>query len=121
MKKITAILTITTVIWFSCTKATFVPTEVDCEEVIVTYDDQIRDIIDTKCASSECHDGTPTVPGDYRSYEGMRSAFGNDLISRRVIDDQFSALSMPPPDSDTLTSEEFVLLNCWIEQEFPEN
>jgi len=75
MKKISIVITVLALIWFSCT---------------------------------------------YTSYDGMKGAFEGKM-SKRVIDDQNTALSMPTPESDTLTSEEFVLFSCWIQQEFPEN
>lgn len=122
MKKISIFITLMTLIWFSCTRDTFEFTGFDCTAE-VTYDNQLKDIIDLNCAYSGCHNGTPGVPGVYTSYQGMEADF--DKMLDRVVDRVSDPNLGMPPDYATgpkdLTEDEFMLFSCWIAQEFPEN
>lgn len=103
---------------FACTRDTFKPTTVECTQE-VNYADDLKEILDRSCASTPaCHKGNPSI-GDYTTYDGISIHF-NDLFKQRTID----RMDMPPAyaeDFQFLTEDEFVLLSCWVEQNFPEN
>lgn len=99
-----------------------------CDTTEVTYDNQMKDIIDNSCAYTGCHDGAGGIaPFNYTNYDGLSNAFG--VMRTRVVtfkDDP--AQGMPPNSSaypqsrkDDLTEEELELFRCWIEAGFPEN
>ncbi len=99
-----------------------------CGTLRVTYEDQMKSVIDSSCAYSGCHDGAGGIgPFDFTNYEGLSQAF--DDIPTRVIelrDDP--AQGMPPNSSvfprsrkDNLTPRELDLFRCWIEEGFPED
>lgn len=97
---------------FSCTKDVLVPVESNCPDD-VTYDDQIKQIIDTTCAYSACHDGSGSAPGDYRSFEAMKPWLNPSKFEDRTL----SARDMPPNYADgpkSLTQEEIDLVTCWV-------
>ncbi len=97
----------------------------EAEEVVATYDESIKIIIDATCAYSGCHNGTPGVPGDYSSYAGLELDLENGSFFRRVIDSKDDpVLGMPPdraPGPTELTEEELQLILCWVENDYPEN
>ncbi|MCB0599154.1 MAG: hypothetical protein H6557_06955 [Lewinellaceae bacterium] len=98
-----------------------------CDTADVTYNNQIKAIVDNSCAYSGCHDGAGGIgPFDYTNYDGLSNAFG--VMRTRVVnlrDDP--AQGMPPnrsvyPQSqkDNLTQQELELFECWINAGFPE-
>jgi len=103
-------------VYLSCTGDTFDPVA-DCDQAPPTYDNEMKAIIDRNCSYSQCHDGSdPFIPGDYRTYDGMRIHFSG-VMEREIV-----RQDMPPPDAPTeLTQEDFDLFICWIQGEFPEN
>ena len=121
MKKISIIACffIILAIW-ACSRDMAEPEDSNCNEV-VTYEDDIRLIINNNCAYSGCHDGTGAAPGNYTFYSGLRSTFENsDEFVNRVI-----SLKDMPPDYATgpiaLSVDEFNLVTCWTETGFLEN
>jgi len=94
-------------------------------EVVATYDETIQNIIDLSCAYSGCHNGTPGVPGDYSSYAGLELDLENGSFYRRVVESRDDPVLGMPPDRATgptdLTEEEFQLILCWVENDYPEN
>ncbi len=95
-----------------CTSDMVAPPE-PCE-VVGTYDDGVRDIIQSSCNLSGCHDGSSGV-GNYESYEGIRGVLENGKFRQTVI------VEKTMPKSGELTDEEFELLRCWSGNGFPEN
>lgn len=117
MKKILTSLVLLSLL-YSCDNATFVPSGNDCAE-IPTYDTNMKVIVDTYCSYSGCHDGQSGVQGDYTSYEGMKIHF-DGAIMNRVIE----LRNMPPSYATgeiALSEEDYMLFNCWVSAEFPEN
>lgn len=123
MKKLAILCLVAVCFWLACTNDTFEFTGVDCNEA-VTYDGRMQEIIDTNCAYSGCHDGA-NAPGDYTDYSGLSVHFGGEIFSRVVERVQDTVLGMPPNYAEggpkDLSEEDFMLFNCWIDQEFPEN
>lgn len=101
---------------WSCNYDTIVPEQPDCAELI-TYEGHTREIIGVTCASSGCHDGTVSVPGNFTSYDKMK---GNFKPGARSIETQIRSGFMPPFGEPELTPEERETLLCWIEANYPE-
>ena len=99
-----------------------------CETESVSYDDQMKNIIDNSCAYSGCHDGAGGIgPFNFTTYDGISHVFGS--IRKHVIElKDDPGQGMPPNNSvysqsrkDDLTEEELALFECWIDGGFPEN
>ncbi len=94
-------------------------------EVVASYDESVKAVIDASCAYSGCHNGTPGVRGDYTTYEGLLQDIESGFFFRRVIDIRDDpTLGMPPdraPGPKDLTEEEIQLILCWVEKDYPEN
>lgn len=88
-----------------CTYDEVLPRE-KCEDK-VTYE-EIRFLLNRKCASSGCHDGSSGY-GDFRTYDGMQTDISNGNIEAEVI--QKGTM----PQDDTLSTMEFHLIQCWID------
>ena len=97
------------------------PTPPVCDMIEITYDDGMRELIDQACAYSGCH--TVSFPqGDFSTYDGLFSRLDNGKFKEEVIDQR----TMPPEYSPAgrpkeLTEEEMALIECWIENNYPEN
>ena len=96
-----------------------------CMDSIPTYEGSIKAIIDNTCAYSGCHlDGS--APGVYANYEGLRIVLESGRFKERVIGLRGDPnQGMPPsfaPDGrpKELTEMELELLQCWLENDFPE-
>lgn len=121
-------LAITTIVIVSCSRDSFEPREFDCPEN-VTFDNQIRPIIQSSCSYSGCHDGAGIGPLNYNSYEGMLPHLQSGSFENRVVNLVDDAILGMPPDigvyeesiKSDLTEDEFTLMNCWLEAGFPEN
>lgn len=92
---------------------------IDCSSVNYTYDMEAKAIIDATCAYSGCH-VSGFSDGDFSNYNGMLSRLENESIAERVLNDR----DMPPNYADgptSLTEEQFEIINCWIQNGYPEN
>ncbi len=98
-----------------------------CDTLQVSYNLQVKDIIDTNCAFSGCHVAGSSAPGNYSSYGSMSPFLSDREFKKFVIDLRNDPdLGMPPnwetnPGPKDLTEEEFNILSCWVESEYPEN
>lgn len=85
-----------------------------CDTIQVTYDLQIKPIIDNSCAYAGCHvQGFGS--GDYSNYDVMTPHLSDNKFKKRVID------IMDMPEGGMLTPEEFALVECWASKGYPEN
>ena len=96
--------------------------------VSATYNESVKLVIDNTCAYAGCHNGSPGVPGNYMTYEGLRFDLENGDFMERVVDLVDDPVIGMPPDRAVnfggpadLTPEEFELILCWIENGYPEN
>ena len=101
-----------------------------CVPGAVTYNLDIKPIIDESCAYNGCHDGNrPDAPGDFQTYDGIFPYLDDGTLRSRVIDLRDDPVQgMPPSRSaypqvrkEDLTPEEFQLMLCWLNDDFPEN
>jgi hypothetical protein len=98
-----------------------------CEANVITYDDQVKPIIDRACGIPGCHVQGTIAPGVFTSYQGL-SPFLSDAEFKRYVVDLVDDpdLGMPPnwptnPGPKDLTEEEFEIVSCWISQGYLEN
>lgn len=96
--------------------------DISCDTTdAVTYNNQIKPIIDASCANTGCHDGVSGAPDNYDSYVGMQGAINDGLILNRVITSLNTADAMPPGYAPALSIEELRLIQCWIDGGYLEN
>ena len=129
MSNNTHLLLIITVFFISCSRDSFEPVEFDCTESF-TYDNQIKQIIDSSCSYSGCHDGGGGIgPLDYTNYEGMLTHLQDGSFRSRVILERDNIITGMPPNigiyeqsmKSDLTEEELNMISCWLEADFPKN
>lgn len=84
----------------------------DCDTV-PTYNSNVKEIIDSNCTLSGCHDGGSGAPGNFKNFQGLNQVTTSGAFSRRVIDIK------DMPASGSLTDAEFNILKCWAAEGFP--
>ena len=98
-----------------------------CDTLPVSYDLQVKAIIDTNCAFAGCHVSGTAAPGNYTTYNRMLPFLTDREFKRFVIDLRNDPeLGMPPdwvtnPGPNDLTDEEFDIISCWVQNDYPEN
>ncbi len=111
-----------TLIWMGCAKDS--TQAISCDGCGVTgevsFDANVKSIIDNSCAYSGCHSGS--APGDYTTYEGLKTILDSGLFQDRVL----SAKNMPPeyaPDErpKTLSECELCIIQDWVDAGYPDN
>ena len=82
----------------------------------VTYTNDIKPIIDSKCVS--CHYAGGTGNGDYQTspYAGLKQKVDNGSFKNRAI-----ILHDMPQGGPPLSQEEMDLINCWLDAGAPNN
>lgn len=96
----------------------------NCQTESVTYTQQLKEIIDRNCATSNCHVAGSGVPGNFTTYTSMKPHIAD--FSWYVIDLKEDPINGMPPDlasdltPDNLEMDEFNLFKCWIENGSPE-
>ena len=116
-----------TILLIACDSATTEPSE-GCDNLVATYNTNVKQIIDQTCAYSSCHDGAGLGPGDYSTYGGLNNIINNGSFVNRVIDQADNpSIGMPPDMSiyafslqDDLSAEQMEIIMCWIDAGFPE-
>lgn len=130
MKKIQIISTFLLFLIIACTRDQVEEVNLDCEEGI-TYDNGIKEIIDSSCSYSGCHDGAGGIgPGNYKVYDRrLLSDLESGSFEQRVINEMDNPVTGMPPSQtiypetrkERLTEEELLLVRCWLEAGHPEN
>jgi len=95
------------------------PTLDICDSLMLntlTYDNEIRPIIATKCTNDGCH-GAGSSDGDYTDFQGMLL----DLDNGRIHDEVLLDRTMPQTGSEDLTDEERNMIQCWLGNGYPES
>jgi len=82
----------------------------------LTYDVELRPIIETSCMESSCH-GAGSPDGDYTSYQGILPDLENGKVNNRVLVER----TMPQAGSPPLTDLELDMFQCWLGDNHPEN
>ncbi len=86
--------------------------ELDCDVITPTYSDNIKQIVDTNCAISGCHDGSNANP-DFTNYDGLFAR--RSQVRSRVVSG-----TMPPAGRPDLDDSEIDEISCWVENGAPE-
>ncbi len=117
---------------YSCTNDVLPepPHPAACDTMVVTYTNLVKDIIDNSCAYSGCHlpGSSSGATGDFSNYGGLSAYLESGSFRDRVISQKNDPVAgMPPnltayPESqkDSLTDEEFLIIQCWLYFEYPE-
>ena len=121
MKFILSFLCLSIIIsfYYSCTKFQFEGEAVECATE-VTYDDDIRTILNAKCSSNTaCHAPSGNRP-DYTDFDDMTISLNSGLFKTRVLD---NVNDMPPASAPefALDSSEMRKIRCWAENGYPKN
>lgn len=80
---------------------------------MLTYNNEIKQIIDAKCNNPDCHQG---INGNYTTYQGMLVHLENESISKHIF--EFKDM---PPEPIFLTAQEKNKIKCWLDNDYPEN
>jgi len=97
-----------------------------CLEVEVSYNLNIKTIIDNSCALGGCHINGGDGPGVYTNYSNLVPFFEDGSFERTVIEQRNDPnIGMPPDWSNNgapkdLTEDQIELVKCWIEAGYPE-
>ena len=97
-----------------------------CETVEVSYNIQVKSIIDKTCAIAGCHLAGTKAPGDFSTYQSMGPYLKDSEFKFYVVDLKDDPdLGMPPnwdtnPGPKDLTPEEFEIIECWINNGYAE-
>ena len=100
---------------FGCTSDQLPEPSLDfCDSLnltMLTYDVDIKPIVDVKCTNSGCH-GSGSIDGDFTNYQGMLLDLENGRINEEVLVDR----TMPQlgPLAPDLTDEEREMFQCWL-------
>lgn len=102
--------------------------EPECND-IVTYDGDVKAIIDATCAIAGCHSSGSGVPGTFEDYAGLLPFANNGpngLRDRVIVLENDPDSGMPPnwdsnPGPKDLTEEQFEIFKCWVDSGYPEN
>jgi hypothetical protein len=85
-----------------------------CDSIQISYDSQIKPIIDNSCAFVGCHNANSPF-GDMTDYANMSFYLNDNFFKKRVVD------IMDMPEGDMLSPEDFDLVECWVSKGYPEN
>lgn len=81
-----------------------------CDTATITYTNYVKNILDTKCNSVNCHGGG--APGNFTAYTGTKASVTNGSFKKRVIDGVPSF--MPPGNPLPPQQRDSILI--WINQ-----
>jgi len=90
-----------------------------CDNLLATYELNIKAILDESCAYSGCHPG-------YNRFNNLLPILENGSFRSRVIDlESDPNIGMPPEYAPAgrpieLTADQLELLSCWLADNFPE-
>lgn len=82
----------------------------NCDSTTITYNNYVKNILDTKCNSVYCHGGG--APGNFTGYAGTKASVNNGSFKKRVID---GVPSFMPP-GNPLPQQQLDSILIWINQ-----
>lgn len=78
----------------------------------ITYTSKVASIINKSCAVSGCHISGGSGNGNFSTLSEIKAKVDNGSFKKRAIDEA----TMPPVGSSfALSSEEKLILKCWVE------
>lgn len=104
----------------ACTYAKQPPIEPNmaCDTLMPTYVDGVKPIIDANCSYPGCH-AAGYQSGDFTNYSSMKSRLDGGQFQLRTL----QIKDMPPSYASgpkELTPEELAILECWLQNGYPE-
>lgn len=106
------LLSKTALLFVVLTTAAACKKEQECPTETVTYASQAKAIINARCATANCHNGTYSP--NMTTYAGVKTAIDNGSFANRV----FTVKDMP--QGTPLSDEDMQTLKCWQEDGFPQ-
>lgn len=82
--------------------------EPTCDGSNPTYNGQVKSILDSRCASGNCHP-------NFDNYDGLSSALQSGAFKREVL------IRQTMPEGSPLTQQQLNTIQCWVDNGFPEN
>lgn len=102
------------VVLFSCGKF---QKGYDCTGITPTYNNDIKAIYDSKCATSGCHSASHHAAGiDLSSYTGATAANNDDMLG--AVEHKSGYSSMPQGGSK-LSDSDIKKMYCWMQNNKP--
>jgi hypothetical protein len=99
------VLTFSSIVW-SCKKKITAPSVAECATLDAKYSTTVKTIIDTKCASSNCHDGSNSEI-KLKTFDDVKQHYTHmlsEINSGRM-----------PKGGITLSTTELKQLQCWLQ------
>jgi hypothetical protein len=85
----------------------------------ISYSVTVTPIVSANCSSSGACHGVSSANGDYTSYAGLKTDADNGKLNNRVIVNNNT--HNPPAFVPALSSADKDKINCWIQQNSPNN
>jgi hypothetical protein len=79
-----------------------------CDGSNPTYQSAVKSIIDSRCATSNCHP-------NYSTYDGLLPDLEGGDFKREVL------VNQTMPQGSSLTQDQINTIQCWVTNDFPEN
>jgi hypothetical protein len=79
-----------------------------CDGSSPTYQSEVKSIIDSRCATSNCHP-------NYSTYGGLLPDLEGGDFKREVL------VNQTMPQGSSLTQDQINTIQCWVNNDFPEN
>lgn len=92
----------------SCEMDKIDPCPTDCSTKNITYNNYIKNLVDTNCASSGCHDGTNAPGAKLDNYAAVQSIVANGSFTQEVL------VSREMPKGFELRQGQLDSIKCWI-------
>ncbi len=128
LKYATIFITILAVIVVTTSCSDDDPVVIDpCAEI--NYESTVKEIINSSCAYSGCHDGTgantfiPELSNDFTTYAGLKSVLDGGTFNTNTIVNKTMppAAFVQPGFPMELTDDQIETLTCWHDAGYPEN
>ena len=78
-----------------------------CDGSSPTYQSEVKSIIDSRCATSNCHP-------NYSTYDGLLPDLEGGDFKREVL------VNQTMPQGSSLTQDQIKTNQCWVNNDFPE-
>jgi hypothetical protein len=88
--------------------------KIECDGSNPSYNSAISSIISSSCLNSSCHGSGSSNP-NFTSYANLQPYLANGKFKKKVLDER----SMPKNGS--LTDEQLTKIQCWADNNYPEN
>jgi len=85
-----------------------------CENITVSYNNDILPLVNTSCAFAGCH-VYGFANGSFQTYDGLKEKVDNGSLQREVVD------NMTMPKTGAISQEARDAIECWIAAGGPNN